>query len=80
MAKDEIEILIGSENLKKLTEKFGGTYIYIPKESITENRNEQIKQEFDFLLSAGSTCMNAYQALSSNFCVSPRRIMQIVNE
>ena len=74
-----LEQVIGEESLKKLIAYCGGERIYIPKIFKT-GRDECIKREFESRLNHGSTCMNAYSELSSDYSLSIRRIQDIINK
>ncbi len=76
---EELTLLLGKDSVDKLVAYYGGQSIYIPKR-IIGNRNDDIKQKFETLISSGSTCMNSYQVLAKDHSLSVRMVQKICNE
>ena len=71
--------VIGEEKLLELSHALGGEAVYIPHNPLRDRRDGMIRDEFDTLLRAGTTCMSSYRQLAKRHSLSSRRIMEIIN-
>jgi hypothetical protein len=71
--------IIGEEKMQEVCEALGGLKIYVPGKPLPTERNQRIAEEVVSLVANGTSQMDAYEAVSNEFGLSKRRVMQIVN-
>jgi len=73
-----IESIVGHDVAAEIVSRLGGERVYIPRHHVVADRDTTICESFNGMLHNGSTCGNAYQAIATEYDLTPRRVQQIV--